>query len=274
MKKTKILRAALCSSLLLAAAGLLFAEDLLMDPAYVGFFKIPAGSGSADLDADSLTNYEESLLWTDPFVADTDRDGFPDAMDANPVSRAHIPWGNPFFTQPDAASIYTWPDWMLQAWAEGGQWNTNLPYAWHSPASEATASLNHVVDRDGIASNLAFRLEYFDHAASSLQIDLFNTNGIIIATNLFGNLMEGLEAETTQILEIPLSAHPAAVGIQLRKTQGQASIYSSLLYIDTDMDGLDDDQELQLGRGQSVHMYNFSHLLTCLSQTSFCPMLW
>jgi hypothetical protein len=247
MKKTKFLRAALFSSLLLAAAGLLLAEDLLMDPAYVGFFKIPAGSGAVDLDDDGLTNYEESLQWTDPFIADTDRDGFEDAMDANPVSRAYIPWGNPFFKQPDGSVLYTWPSWMLAAWAEGGQWNTNLPYAWHSPASEATASLNHVVDRDGIASNLAFRLEYFDHAASSLQIDLFNTNGIIIATNLFGNLMEGLEAETTQILEIPLSAHPAAVGIQLRKTQGQASIYSSLLYIDTDMDGLDDEQELQLG---------------------------
>jgi hypothetical protein len=47
MKKTKFLRAALFSSLLLAAAGLLLAEDLLMDPAYVGFFKIPAGSGAA-----------------------------------------------------------------------------------------------------------------------------------------------------------------------------------------------------------------------------------
>jgi hypothetical protein len=168
-------------------------------------------------------------------------------VDDSPLSRAHIPWGNPAFTNHGDSVIYTWPAWMEAAWSEGGQWITNLPYAWHSPTGEVTASLNHLIDRGGIASNLAFRVEYLDHTASALHIDLFSTNGTIIATDLFGNITDGQGGYAVSILEIPLSAHPEAVGVQLRKTLGQATVYRSLLYIDSDMDGLDDAQEQQLG---------------------------
>lgn len=233
--------------LVAGVAAMALASSDIIDDLYAGFFGISTNSGAEDADDDGLTNYDESLLWTDPFVADTDRDGFTDGMDDNPLSRAHVPWGNPAFTHPDDSVLYTWPLWMQAAWAEGGQWITNLPYGWHSPTGEAAASLSHLIDRTAIVSNMAFRLEYLDHTASSLHIDLFSTNGTIIANDLFGNITDGLGQDAVSILEIPLAAHPDAVGIQLRKAQGQATVYRSLLYIDSDMDGLDDAQELQLG---------------------------
>ncbi len=247
MKKAISIRLAFILLLVVGLVSLISAADKVMEPAWRNLFGITDNSGSEDFDDDGLTNYEESLLWTDPFEADTDRDGFPDAIDLEPVSRAHIPWGDPFFTYPDDSVVYTWPVWMEAAWADGGLWITNEPYAWHSPTNEPHATLNHVIDRDGIASNLAFRLEYLDHPAGGLYIDLFNTNGTVVATNLFGNITAGSGFDVVSILEIPLSAHPDAVGILVRKAHGQATVYSSLLYIDSDMDGLDDYQELQLG---------------------------
>ncbi len=54
---------------------------------YVDFFGIQPDSDATDPDGDGLSNYEESLLWTDAFTADTDKDGFTDNVDTNPVSR-------------------------------------------------------------------------------------------------------------------------------------------------------------------------------------------
>ncbi len=228
--------------------GWLVADELVMDPAYVQFFGIPPDSGAADYDEDGLTNYEESLLWTDPFVADTDRDGWDDGVDDSPVSRAFIPWGNPYFTHLDGTVVYTWPVWMAEAWSDNGLWLTNIPYGWHSPVAETNlAALHMTVDRDGIESNLVLKVEYLDHTGSALYVDLFDTNDLVTAANLYGNLLTGTGTETNRILEIPFAANPAAIGIRLRKGIGQATVLSSLLYVDADLDGLDADQEAQLG---------------------------
>ena len=196
------------SFLLVALVGFLVADELVMDPAYVNFFGIDAESGAQDPDSDNLSNYEESLLWTDPFVADTDRSGFPDSIADTPVSRAFIPWGSPFFTHPDGSVLYTWPLWMQAAWADGGLWLTNIPYGWYSPASETNpAALHMEIDRAGIDSNLVLSIEYLDHTNSSLYLDLFDTNDNITASDLYGNLLSGTGTETNRILEIPFAAN-------------------------------------------------------------------
>lgn len=131
MIKTRAIRLASLSFLFAILVGFLVADELVMDSAYVDFFGIQPDSGATDPDGDGLSNYEESLLWTDAFTADTDTDGFTDSVDTNPVSRAFIPWGYPHFTHPDGSVLYTWSLWMQAAWADGGLWLTNIPYGSH-----------------------------------------------------------------------------------------------------------------------------------------------
>jgi len=251
MKKSRTTPFRVATFALLVAglvASLITADELLMDSAYVDFFGIQPDSGATDADNDNLSNLQESLLWTDPFAADTDQDGFFDDADSNPVSRAFIPWGSPYFTHPDGTVLYTWPAWMQVAWAENGQWLTNIPYGWHSPAAETNAAALYMeVDRTGIESNLVLKVDFLDHTNSALYLDLFDTNDTVTASALYGNLLAGTGTETNRILEIPFAANPAATGIRLRKGAGQATILSSLLYVDADLDGLDADQEAQLG---------------------------
>ncbi len=82
-----------------------------------------------DPDGDALSNLDESIPWTDPFAADTDRDGWNDGpADSNPVSRAWCGWGDPRFIDGDDY-VYTWPEWAVAAARQGGVWDTNAP-AW------------------------------------------------------------------------------------------------------------------------------------------------
>ena len=46
---------------------------------------------------------------------------------------------------------------------------------------------------------------------------------------------------------IPFVSYPDAVGIRLRRVSGDATVYESVLYIDADLDGLDAEQETQMG---------------------------
>jgi len=75
-----------------------------MSDSYETFFGLEATNSAdalIDEDADGLTNLNESIALTDPFVADTDRDGWNDSVDSNPLSRVYIQWGDLDFTEAD-----------------------------------------------------------------------------------------------------------------------------------------------------------------------------
>jgi hypothetical protein len=78
-------------------------------------------------------------------------------------------------------------------------------------------------------------------------MDLLDTNDLVTAGAIYGNLLAGTGNATNRILEIPFAANPAATGIRLRKGVGATTIFSILLYVDADLDGLDAAQEAQLG---------------------------
>ena len=93
-----------------------------MSDLYETFFKLDAADGSdaaGNPDTDGLSNLQESGIWTDPHSADTDLDGWEDALDDDPLSRAVICWGSPDFTQGDDYR-YTGPQWFLGA-SKGGR---------------------------------------------------------------------------------------------------------------------------------------------------------
>lgn len=263
LKREKARAASIPVRLLLAGAALFAAVAVLitfaqgpdtdndgMSDAYETFFSLnPTNPADAafNYDTDTLDNLAESGLWTDPFAADTDHDGWSDGADSNALSRAWVGWGDPLFTSGNAYN-YTWPPWLTSAFQAGDEWNTNLP-AWHvtPETSNDTGSLSLDVDRSLLTNNLRLKLDLFDHTNASLYVDLYNTNDVVVDTNLFGNLLLGSNIDRLIWLDIPLAGIPDAAGIQMRRGTGEITVFSSLLYIDEDGDGLDADQEIQLG---------------------------
>ena len=220
-----------------------------MSDEYETFFGLsPADPGDAALnsDADTLANLAESELWTDPFVTDTDADGWHDGIDSNPLSRVFIDWGRPLFTTGDEYD-YTGPAWWLAAYKMDGEWTTN-PAAWHVPAaaSNGVGVLSVEFDRSLLTNDVVMETYLLDSTNGSLYLDLYDTNLVVVATNLFGDLISGSGDPATLVHDIPLETYPEAFGIQLRRGSGEITVYDSLLYIDKDGDGLDREQEDQL----------------------------
>jgi len=226
-----------------------------MSDSYEVFFQLNptnAADGALNYDADGLVNSNEAALGTDPWVADTDRDGVLDGVDSNPVSRAYMPWGDPRYTT-GADLEYTWPVWMVAAYKVGGDWATN-PVAWHVSAQQSNnvGSLRMEVDRGVLTNDAVLKLGFFDHTNASLYTDLYDTNETVVASNLFGNMLTGSATGMLRNFNLPLATYPAAVGVKLRRGSGEVTVYQGLLYVDQDGDGLDAEQEAQRGTSDLI----------------------
>ncbi len=220
-----------------------------MDDAYELFFGLDVNSNDAalDHDDDTLGNSEESLLWTDPYAGDTDRDGWTDGVDSNTVSRAYINWGDPFFTDGDVYE-YAAPGWWLNAEKAGGEWVTNAPGSWHVDGSE-TNSARLLIDIDSaiLGYDAVMRLSIYDHTNAALYVDLMDSDAVVLATNLVGNLCSGTDAARTVLVGVPVTTYTNTTTIIIRRESGEVTVYETLLYVDQDADGLDIEQENQLG---------------------------
>lgn len=234
-------------------AGIAFAADTdrdRMSDEYEILFGLNPNKNDAKLDPDKdgCSNLEEYQLLTDPHVQDSDRDGWKDSADSNAVSRAYIPWGDLRFIEGEQIS-YCAPAWVLGAYKVDGEWSTN-PVSWYVPATESNdvGSLNVDLNREILTTNnVRYRVKFFDSTSGMMYMDLLATNGVTLVTNLFGNIQYGSNTEVTVCLDVPLAAYTNAAVIHLRRLSGETRVYESLIYIDTDGDGLDADQEAQLG---------------------------
>ncbi|MFO7870510.1 MAG: hypothetical protein R6V03_03655 [Kiritimatiellia bacterium] len=221
-----------------------------MSDEYETFFGLDVNSNDASLnyDGDSLANIDEYAIWTDPYSADTDMDGWGDGADSSAVSRAWIDWGEAFFTSTNDYE-YAAPDWWVASYKIGGAWNTNTPPAWYVDATNASGagSLHIEVDRAKLTNDAVMALEYLDSTNASLYVDLYDATNGIVASNLYGDLLSGTLATNVDYLSIPFQTNANAVGIKIRRQTGEVTVYSSLVYVDLDGDGLDAEQEEQLG---------------------------
>ena len=199
-----------------------------------------------DPDGEGLVNLQESNLGTDPYVADTDQDGWSDAEDSNALSRVVIRWGDPAFTVGDEYA-YPGPAWWLGAAKDGGHWLSNPP-AFHVGADETdAASLFIFLDRAALTTDVRLATVFFDHPGGQLFADLVDSNAANVASNLYGNFMTGGNVLMETVVSVPLEAYPDAAAVQLRRGAGEVTVYMNRVYVDRDGDGLDDDQEAQLG---------------------------
>jgi len=221
-----------------------------MSDLYETFFKLNASDASDALlnfDGDQLNNLSEYALWTDPNSADTDLDGWDDDADSNALSRAVMMWGNPDFTTGDAYD-YTGPDWWLGAktfW--GGTWFNGQ--CWNVPQSNSWAELRIYLDRTILTNDVVFGLVYDDTADSTVFMRLTdNSNGLIVPS-LYWDFTAGTGEQVYKLFHLPLGAYTNAsvVKICVPKNSGPFRLYSSIMYVDEDGDGLDADQELQIG---------------------------
>lgn len=209
------------------------------------------GDSLLDPDKDGLLNVVEAQKNTDPFSPDTDRDGFSDPDDAVPVSRAFLQFGAPNYTIGDFYE-YFHPTWLSLVFKNGGEWGideNSRQSAWHVDASEkpGVGSLNIVVDRAILTNNAIYALHFFDSTNSSMFLDLLDVKGDMVVKDLYGNLLTGTEAPQTNWFAIPLAMFPKASTISLRRGDGAITIYQGSCYVDEDGDGLDKEQEAQLG---------------------------
>ncbi|HBA83476.1 MAG TPA: hypothetical protein DCZ95_05210 [Verrucomicrobia bacterium] len=242
----------LLGSVLFLAGGLvasgLDSDSDGMDDAYESFFGLnpnDASDAPMNYDGDTLSNLQESGLSTDPYASDTDDDGWLDDVDSNPLSRVVIEWGHTNFSLGDEYA-YAGPAWWLTARKNGGDWTNGV---WRVSALESNnvGSLWVSIDRALMTNALVYEVTFIDYSNSQLRADLLTTNGAVVLADLAGNLVEGTGASVTRTLEIPLDDYPDASIVQLRRVHGAAEVCKSLLYVDQDGDGLDYDQELQLG---------------------------
>ncbi|MBU1734710.1 MAG: hypothetical protein KJ692_05665 [Verrucomicrobia bacterium] len=243
-----------------------------MPDAYELFFGLNSTNPAdayLDYDGDRFSNLRESAQLTDPFAPDTDRDQFNDDVDASPISRAYIQWGAPQFTTGDRYD-YAHPDWFLGAYKNGGEWmameygsngvwgcGSNGVSAWYVESEEppGLGSLSIDLDRTILTNNLRYAVHYLNTSNSSLYVDLLDTNGAVVVEDLCGNLMTESNGacassarEAVVILDIPTAKLPDAAVIHLRRGKsGDIIVYEGLVYIDEDGDGLDNEQERQLG---------------------------
>jgi|GEM_PF-1561034 len=198
-----------------------------------------ADDSAGDPDQDGLSNLDESLLGTDPFNADTDFDGWDDAVDADPVSRAVFPWGEPRFTF-DSEVLYTWPLWAIGAQAEGGQWIDEVPWGWIPDDDESRLLM--YLDRTQFSNDLWMAVAAPGAVAGDYLVSLCDTNLTALAAPI-----ALVPAEAPWLTNrLPLAAYSSAAVVSLFSTQGLAPVTISMLYADADGDGLDDLQAAQL----------------------------
>ncbi len=223
-----------------------------------------AETAMRDDDGDGLNNWQESRIGTDPFVRDTARNGWADHPDKAPLSRAYIDWGSERFSFDDEY-IYPRPAWSLGAWKVGGIWlrqevavdgeggadgeaDALITSSWYvHPDDQEEAGLWLLLDRELLTSDLALEIEYWDEPGSDWRVGLSDADGNVLVADLFGNLAEGSDTAQRKRLDLPLERYPAASWIHVRRLSGGMNVYESLLYVDRDGDGLDEEQEEVLG---------------------------
>ncbi|OVE76404.1 hypothetical protein BVX97_01050 [bacterium E08(2017)] len=208
----------------------------------------PNNQEDADLnyDSDNLINSEEYANATDPWETDTDRDGWSDDVDGDPTSRLFIDWGEPLYTFCDDY-VYTGPLWWMSAFKLGGEWvaTTNFT-SWYS--GNASDRVMIELDRSLITQPVVLDMDLYSQNGSAVSVDLLDANDSVVASDIFGNTIAVPAAKSvSRSVDINLPLYSDAASIAIGPAFGDLSIFQTHVYVDQDHDGLDAEQEAQLG---------------------------
>lgn len=231
--------------------GIAFAVDTDndgMSDLYENFFKLNSTNSNdavENYDSDSLDNLQESMLWTDPLTGDTDADGFLDHEDSNALSRVVVFWANPDFTEGDEY-FYTGPSWWLGSGKLGGEFNKG---SWLLRSGNRSGAVYVDLDRMVLTNNVMLDLYHWERTGAQVRIDLLDSNGVEMATNVVGDLAFGGGGKVYRRVQVPLADYPEATRLLLNTTTTSDlyRLWTTMLYVDEDADALDADQEKQVG---------------------------
>ena len=215
------------------------------------FFGLTVGSddGAGDPDADGLDNLGESAACTDPFNPDTDLDGWPDDVDADPLSRAVYLWGEPRFTRGET-NLYTRPAWALNGIAEGGAPSAGGDYAYSWTLGSPGDRLLMSLDRTRLSNDIWLAVAAAGNA--SVSVGLLDSNLVALTDPV----MLGDATPPWLTNRLPLSSYGGANVISIQNAQGVVSVVASVLYEDADGDGFDEAQNAQLVGGGGAALQN------------------
>jgi hypothetical protein len=159
------------------------------------------------------------------------------------VNRAVVYWGDPRYTQGDSY-ISPGPAWWLGAVKFSGEW-TNC--SWHVADSEvADVGWSQIyVDHSLLTNDITMRVLLFDQTNASLFVDLLDSNAVVVATNLYENLLTGSNEAVEVQVTVPLTNYPTASTIQFRRGTGEITVYRSVLEVMENHEGLGANQETQ-----------------------------
>jgi len=152
-------------------------------------------------------------------------------------------WGHPGFTTGNDYD-YTGPEWWTGAWKSGGNWSSN---AWHLGAGE-TGAVHMAVDPNLLTTDLMLDLVFDDTSNSIVVLQLLDGQFSVLST-LVADITSGTQEQVMKRYPVPLTAYTNASIISLSSgsNTGMFSLPAAILYIDEDGDGLDADQEQQVG---------------------------
>ncbi len=174
-------------------------------------------------------------------LPDADRDGIPDASDADPIARAAIAWGQPESTKGDAFTG-AGPAWWRGGGKAGGEWSAG---GWAVSSNDtAAADLLMFLDRTVLTNNLRLDVEFVASSGAALQVDLLAGDFTVLRADVLGNLAV---LASPRSMTLPLADEPQATLIRVRRSTGEVLVKSCILYVDEDGDGLDAAAERQFG---------------------------
>jgi hypothetical protein len=143
-----------------------------------------------------------------------------------------IYWGHPGLTFDDEYQYWPRPEWWTGASQLGGHWLTN---GWFVPAlaPSNTGRLFIDVEPRSLPPGRAMELEVvlFDQSGATLYADLLDSNDVVLAADLYGNLMAGSNCVMRLSAEVPLDLLKSASSVCLRRGEGEVTVFETLLRV-------------------------------------------
>lgn len=123
------------------------------------------------------------------------------------------------------------PAWLSRVEQQGGRF-LDEPGRWQVAAGEAegVGRLTLVIDRAKMPHNLVATILFDGDAKADIAIQLADAQGLVVAVDLFGNIVDVGNEVATDTFVIPLKKYPTAERIVIRRIKGEVNVHGVVLY--------------------------------------------
>ncbi len=123
------------------------------------------------------------------------------------------------------------PDWIHAIEQSGGYFNeVERFWAVKGNSSVGAGWIAIHLDRSRLASDLAMALFINEHENTNLAVQLFNSDGEVVAVDLFANVAQSMRVAETDYLVIPLRDYEDANTVVIRRISGRVEISGTVLF--------------------------------------------